>query len=353
MAGSDVGEIRHYCTGDGAFFGRLFDTYFPRNPAKVWPRSRSPEYYEWKYGPSPFGEPIAYCYWEKGEVVGVFGAMAWNCSIRGTQVKIYEACDSFMAPTFQGKGIYAELCKLVYDDIDRRCKISYAVAPEQLNFDILARKYGLYKAIWFRQVFMPLRFERVCRAKSLGILAPLGYIANLGHKVIFRPQLLDVEEVEDIDAGFFSDPSPEYDFAMVRNKDWLEFRYQRCPEPYRFFLARKGSLDALLVVKLVPWKELTICYLIDVMGNVESGEYYPFLAQALYTVGLQTDSAIISVEVPASESDYSRLKRSGFFFRDREDTFILRQTEWPFLNPTSSAFDRQRWLFFTGIGDNF
>lgn len=348
-----MGELKEFRRGDGVALARFFDTYFPRDPRKVRPLLRSAAYYEWKYGPNPFGDALAFCYWEGDEIIGLSGAVPTPVMIRGENVTAYQSCDAFLAPSFQGRGIHGRTVERLWGEVDRRSKLMYIATPEVLAYNIAAKKHNFYEALTTRRLFGPLRPDECLRLLSANLLMPIGWLAKLSRRLFCRLQPVAVEPLGEIDDRFFADPPPDCDFSIARNPSYVEFRYGSCPEPYVFFRARDDQHDVALVVKFVSWRGLAICYLIDALGRPSVERYDTFLAAALSAIALQGRAAVASVEVPVMEPEIPQLRRAGFFARSRKGLLAVSQNQWPFLNPASSEYDSRRWVFFPGDGDNF
>ena len=348
-----MGEIRLFCSGDGAALARFFEKYFPLDPKKILVLSRSPEYYEWKYGPNPFGKSLGCCYWENGEVTGLGGGVPVPLAIRGERVTGYWGCDGFVASHLQGKGVWQAVESRLYEEFDPLSKIMYTLGPSAQAFAILQRKFNYFETLFYRQAYSPLRMHEVLRGKGMGILAAAGHFVNFARELLARPQAIEVKEVGGIDPTFCPDMSSDLDFTVVRSPEYLEFRYSQCPETYHYFHAETEGLAAVLVVKLVRWQGTVVCYLIDVVGRSPKAQSPGFISGALHAIGIATRAALISFELPVHHIDPSLLRRSGFLVRGDRHAVIMRQKEWPFLNPSSPEYDNRRWVFSSGDGDNF
>jgi hypothetical protein len=347
-----MGRITKHSKGDEVEVARLFEKYFPVTPGKIFPRSRGPEYWFWKYNINPFGTPIVYYYWENEEIIGTFAAIPCPVSIRGKRINAYQQGDSFVAPPFQGRGIYRKLADLVFDEIDKNSSISYGIGPTKTNFAIMAKKYDCYKTLTYREVISPLSFDAILRAKNKKLIAPVGRIINVAKRFMFRLPEIEIKEVQDIEPEFYCDPLAKVDFSIVRCPEYINYRYKLCPERYHFYVVKMDNISVVLVVKFVAWMNINVCYLIDVIGRIESAEPYSFLCYALCRIGYQSMSAIVSMHMPF-QADISKLRRYGFYLRRREEYVQVRQNQWPFLNPISNEYDSRRWVFFIGDGDNY
>ncbi len=348
-----MGEIRPHQQGDGLHLARFFDRYFPVPEGRVVTRSRSPEYFDWKYGPNPFGEPIAHHYWHDGELLATFGAYARMASIRGERAVVYEHCQSFVAPSMQGKGLYRKLAQTIFDEIDRRSEIAYGIAPEARNMAILVKQYDHVQTLTYGPAVGPVHLAELARVKGLAMPASLDRLAHVVRGWFFNASSIEIEEIAEPDTSFCVEPADDADFEIVKDPEYLGFRYVRCPEPYRFFVARDSAHAVLLVVKLCSWGSMQVCYLIDVVGRLEEHVRVPFLCIALYAIGYRTGAALASLMVIYCAQYRWQTMRTGFVPRKKVEYFFMRQNKWPFLNPVSQEYDCRKWTYVPGDSDFF
>jgi len=344
-------KIRKYQQGDAPAIARFMDEYFPRDKSAIIKRSRSAEYYEWKFGPNPFGKVIMYLYLEDDEIFGIYGAIPEPVSIRNQEVLAYQLVDAFVAPHMHGKGIFRKLANLVFDEIDTYSKISFGMSPSEFSLPIFEKKYDMYVALTYRQVFSPLRFDDILKAKGMGLISPLGSIVNPIKRGLFRVPRIHIEEVGDIPSNYFCSPSSAADFSVLRNEKYVSFRYISSPESYRYFIARDDTVDVVIIVKFVEWRGIRLCYFVDVIGKLNTESDNLCIIKALQEIGEKTGAALVSVELHATKKDSLKFKRYGFLFHSREDCLFMRQTKWPFLVPSSNEYDPERWVLFSGDAD--
>jgi hypothetical protein len=345
------GQIRKYVPDDCVAIAQFMEKHFPRTNNGIVKRSRSALYYRWKYGPNPFGESIMYTYWEGLELSGIFGAVPEPLAIRGKRILAYQVVDAFVAPEMQGKGIFRKMADAVFDEIDRVSELSFAMSPSNFSLPIFIKKYGMYVGPTYRQVFSPIRFDEILRAKQLRFIAAMGSLANIICNKLLRGAPIEIEEINRIDCACNPTPMGDADYSIIKDQEYIRFRYTLCPESYRFFRIGSSNRPVVLIVKFVKWRDMTICYLIDVIGDLGRENRPLFLSKALYTIGLRTESAVVSAELHNPRKELSRLKYLGFICHNREECLTIRQNHWAFLKPSSGDYDSRRWIIFSGDSD--
>ena len=114
---------------------------------------------------------------------------------------------------------------------------------------------------------------------------------------------------------------------------------------------RDSNHAVVLIVKFIEWRNVKICYLIDVIGKLNSESGISFLCQALYLIGLKNSAAIVSAELHNPTKELHKLKRLGFICHRREECLFMRQNKWPFLIPSNNEYNGKRWTIFSGDSD--
>jgi len=346
-----MSKIRKYIQGDALKIAHFMDKYFPRDESAIIKRSRSAEYYEWKFGPNPFGKTIVYLYLESEEILGIYGAIPEPLAIRNKKVLAYQVVDAFVAPKMHGKGIFRKLAELVFVEIDAYSDISFGMSPSELSLPIFEKKYDMYVGPTYHQVFTPIRFDNILKAKGMGIMSPLGNIANPVKRFLFHIPKTYIEEVQKIPSHYYYAPPDNADFSLIRDEEYVSFRYILSPESYRYFIARDDTADVVIIVKFVEWHGIRLCYFVDVIGKINIHNVAFFIIKALHEIGVQTGSALVSVELHNTKKDSLKFKRHGFLFHNREECLFMRQNKWPFLVPSSNDYDPNRWILFSGDAD--
>jgi hypothetical protein len=343
-----MGEIKQHEQKDCPAISEFIETYYRTPEGNINKRSNGPEYYEWRLGPNPFGKSLVYTYWEGGKVLGLSTATPVPFAIRGEKIIGYQYHDGFMAPHLRGKGIFGTLTDPIFKDFtETKCDLMYGMGPSPSLKPVLCGKYGMTVTLTYRQVFSPLRLDTLLEAKGFKHCQVVGKLANGVRSTFFSPSRVKVEKIEDIDASLFAEPSPEIDFAIDRNRQWFQFRYIDCPEPYVFFMAFTAASVMALVVKFVDWRGLRLCYLMDVIGNAGQNGNQALILSALAKIGIETGSALVSVELHKVKRELLKIANVGYVAQKRAECVIVMQQKWTFLNPSSRDYDSRRWDFIS------
>src|SRR5664280_22640 len=139
-----MGEIKQYTQEDCVAINQFLEKYFPNKHDAIIKRSRTDNYFRWKYGPNPFGKSIMFTYWEGGDLLGCFGAVPEPLTIRGKKILAYQLTDAFVAPSMHGKGIFGLLAGEVFKEIDKVSNICFGMSPSEYSLPIFTERYTMY-----------------------------------------------------------------------------------------------------------------------------------------------------------------------------------------------------------------
>ncbi len=341
-----MGEIKKHEREHCAAVSEFITTYYSNPEGSIDKRSNGPEYYEWRLGDNVFGDSLTYTYWEDGKVLGLSTATAVPLRIRGERVIGYQYHDGFVAPQLRGKGAFGKITDPVFRDFyECKSEIMYGMGPSSSLEPVLTGKYGMYVGPKYCQVFSPLRTHDLLHAKGARNYLFLGNLSSVLTSRLFLPLNISISEVEDIDPEEFPEPAEDIDFAIDRDRQWVRFRYIDCPEEYHFFVARNHRFRAGIVVKFVEWRNLRLCYLMDIFGYHEKEQSTRFILQALLKIGAEYACALVSVELHDVNGEALKMARHGYVVQRREECIVVLQNRWPFLHPSSREYDSRRWNF--------
>jgi hypothetical protein len=293
-----------------------------------------------------------YTFWEAGVLLGFFGAVPEPLSVRGEKILAYQIADAFVAPSMHGQGVFKRLAVEVFKEIDSVSSICYGRSPSELIFPILTNKFAMYIAGMYRQVYSPILFDKILTAKKLRFISPIGKLLDLFRNNPLSKPHLDIEEINHIPQSCFETSLEKYDFAIYKEPEYIKYRYELCPEEYRFYKVKdKSAQPIVMVIKLVVWNDITMCYLVDIIGDLNERNSADFMCRALYAIGLATSAAVVSVELNHTKEELSGLLYKGFLCHGRVEYLILRQERWNFLNPSSREYNSKKWLISAGDSD--
>ena len=340
------------------------NTYFGFASDAATRRKTDYEHFSWKFGNNCFGPPLGFLCKQDGKVAGVFGGVRKLIRIRGEDVIAFEVLNAFVAPECQGKGMFRALAEATYGAIEKASSFAYAVSPTQISVDINMAKFSFSVAFACRNLVLILNFRSGLSSAGVpsALSAVAGPPANALMELLLRARKRGarvLDSVRGIDA--FPDDYDAwcehiwdgYDFAVVKRRDYLEWRYVACPEPYRFCECKlKNGEKGYFVWKRGTWRGSTVGYIVDIMADIRNAEMRSGLTAGMIDVMKKEGIDIVSVDLQRESPLYGDLIKLGFFPRSELLPVAVRQPKYKFLLPEASDFDPRNWLVLPGDGDN-
>lgn len=253
---ADLGQIAQFMIPLG---GELFGERFPDGTVQ--------DFYRWKYFDNPLGHAIVGIATAGGSVVSVVAATPKRIWLLGKTVLGYELGDFLTDENYRKMGLFSRLIELVCGEARARGSSLVYVRPNDVSFPILAGKLSFYEAqridarrfaipshTLFRKTGIPvtlLRFSGMdwllknrCLPRSPGSAVTAVPVERFG------------EEIDQL----WQRASAGYDFALVRDSSYLNWRFFDCPTPYKIWGAlRNGQTVGFLVTsanRTVPTAEI-------------------------------------------------------------------------------------------------
>jgi GNAT superfamily N-acetyltransferase len=244
---ADLAQVARFLTALGSeLFGEASPNESPQD-----------SYRRWKYFRNPLGEAIAGIAIADNAVVSTVAATPKRILIAGKEIVAYELSDFLTDPSYRKMGLFSQLIELVCREVESRGASLVYVRPNEMSFPILvgklsfqevlrmdARRFALPSHIISRKTGIPcgaLRFSGV------DALLKLGCIPSPDTTVVTVVPLRHFDE--DIDQ-LWQRASAGYDFALVRDSTYLNWRFADCPTAYKIWLAlRDGQSVGFLVAR--------------------------------------------------------------------------------------------------------
>jgi GNAT superfamily N-acetyltransferase len=229
--------------------GELFAERFPGQTAE--------DFYRWKYFGNPAGDAIVAIATAGNEssVVSVVAATPKRIWLSGKIVLGYELGDFLTNENYRKKGLFSQLIELVCREAAARGSVMVYVRPNDVSFPILTSKLAFHEPMRIdaRRFVIPSYTvsrktgipAKLLRLSGMDWLAQSYYIPKAhGSSVTVLP----VERFgKDIDQ-LWQSASAGYDFALVRDSEYLNWRFAVCPTPYKLWLAHRNSQAVGFVV---------------------------------------------------------------------------------------------------------
>lgn len=241
-------------------------------------RSHEPEYYDWKCYKNPALPGEIWLAEDGNAVVAIKSMTPKRMKILGEKVIGAETGDTFTHPDYQRQGIFTKLFEVARENgIDGRMSFIYGT-PNKNSLPGYIRKLDYAQIpLKLRILVKPLAPKQILQ-KKLGFypLASLvSPVVEIASRAIFRiagravsksniriTQILSFPD--DIDV-LWEQTSKNFDIALVRDKNYLEWRYVANPDTYSILIARnqEGAILGYMVTKIGFEEDIPLGYIVD------------------------------------------------------------------------------------------
>ncbi len=227
--------------------GPLFTERFPGKTAQ--------DFYYWKYFQNPVGNAIVGIATAETSIVSVVAATPKRVLLSGKVVLAYELGDFLTEGGYRKQGLFSKLIELVCREAATRGAPLIYVRPNDISFPILADKLSFFEA----QRMDARRFVIPSYALSRKTGIPASLFRLAGIDAFFRNRciprssrgvisVVSVARFGEETDQLWARASAGYDFALVRDSRYLNWRFSDCPTPYKIWLAmRNGQTVGFLV----------------------------------------------------------------------------------------------------------
>jgi predicted N-acetyltransferase YhbS len=264
---------REYSTGDRESLCELHRLVFGSQ--------FSTERWTWQHQKNPAGPAVIALAESDQGIVGQYALIPLRMKTNNVMCLGSLSLDTMVHPDYRGQGMYVSLARQAYELAERRgIRFVYGFSNE--NSHPRFTKLGgsdLYNGIplWVK----PLNFESIIKKRFLDnkLIARLGSRAGKITMGLLYDRhsgarggtaAYSIREAPYFDHRFDSlweEASRNHNIMVARDKAYLTWRYRQKPgESYTIFTAERGeSLSGYIVVKGVPWFDLQVGLLVDIM----------------------------------------------------------------------------------------
>jgi len=321
---SSTGTLRRFNSDDIPKITE-FRRSFPLSPLV---RVEEPEYHRWKCDGNPAQPGYIWLVEDGGRVVSTASMTPKRMKILDDEVLAAETGDTFTLPEYQGKGLFTSLVKNTTGEAVRKgIDFIYGLPnANSLPGYIERLSYGRITSPALYYLGRPLNIKKVLRQKIgyrwlADVLSlPLEIISKgffklaavgIGRNDISVTQVTSFPE--DIDR-LWERVSSNYDVMLVRNRDYLEWRFVNSPGDYVIFVARgpEGETAGYLVARIADENDRRVGYIADFLSLEDNHIIFKELFYSLLEVLGAKEVDIISTWAMKGSFYYKALVRLGF-----------------------------------------
>jgi len=329
--------------------GESFGERFPDGTAE--------NFYRWKYFGNPLGDAIVGIATAADSVVSVVAATPKRIWVSGKAVLAYELGDFLTHEDNRKMGLFSQLIELVCREAGARGSSLAYVRPNDVSFPILAGKLSFHEAqrIDARRFVVPSHTLSRKTGIPAGLLRLSGMDWLLKTRCIPRSPggavtVVPVERFGEETDQLWQRASAGYDFALVRDSSYLNWRFSDCPTRYKIWLAlRNGQPVGFLVTSAD--RTVRTAAIVDLFTESNDGE----AVRALLAMGmgslLNSGVQLISTWTlqGSAQSAAHELLQRAFPFRKPQHLHLAIRVLLP--QEITLPLASQKWHFTLGDSD--
>lgn len=346
-------EFRRLQKGDAEGLSQLF--------YEVFGDGKDSDYWHWKYYQNPAGEHMAMVALHGSRLVGIIGSIPVKVKVRTNTLLASQGVDIVVSPDHRKRKTFfkleADVTELTIKD---GAYFSYAFSIEQTYriFTKLLRFNGVCPIFNMSKVINPtpylrqkLRMESL--ANLLGLIGKKA-ISKLNKKKLSIPHGLEMVEVTHFDRrfdDFWRREARNYEIAVVRDSEYLNWRYVESPIPYKIFSVETNESVMGFVVLRFSQEEVGRGRIVDIVTETgREGIIDLLLTKALdYFLDQKVD--VITCWMLEHWPIFHALRKRGFVKRETPHDLMVRSYVADF--PNEYLTDESKWYMTMGDSDYY
>lgn len=354
-------SIRAYADGDEE---RIFDLFRAVYPDRGW----SLEYWRrswcwiYKENPAAAGKIWIWLAEHEGRIVGQYAVIPVAMSIAGKNVLGAQSVDTMTHPDYRRQGIFETLARKVYEQAHTDgIHIVYGF-PNQSSYPGFVEKLNWFDITTVQIMFKPLNWENALKPKidNRFLLKLTAIGGSILQKVVYRTQKtpiikdLAITQTSSFDERvnrFWDKVSQRYPIMVVRDKDYLNWRYVTVPDAsYLIYVAEiAGEICGYIVLRYVQEEGVKVSTIFDILAQSEG------IAQCLISKAvehsMQAKADILYYSFWANKPFIRALRRNGFIFRPfTKGRHLCAYSSSPYISK-KFLMEPQNWFFQQGDSD--
>jgi hypothetical protein len=262
-------------------------------------KEMSHDLWRWKYLANPYGQQMMLCVSETGQPVAMYAGIPYKAKLRGEEIRFSHLVDNMSHPDFRGvvggrRGLFVQTAEEFFNHYGGpRASVFIYGFPGRRNFllgiRILQGKELPGGASFLRAMTLDLEEKvRPFRGKIVKIMPP--------YEIFERP---------------FGMHGELYPFAVIRNREFLEWRFGKHPERSYEIWVYRSKFGRQIKAYAALFLEAMKAYMVDLVASSsvrEMGDFMARLGRVLTARGIET----IETWLPSGHFLQQSLVNTGF-----------------------------------------
>lgn len=312
--------MRAYRDGDEEGILELWKAVIPE---RQYNREQWMRWWHWQYKENPAGMGKIWLAEHNDKIVGQYAIIPVVMTIAGKTILGAQSVDTMTHPDYRRQKIFEILAKKVYDEAEKDGIFIVYGFPGELSYPGFISKLAWFDVGTMQAMFKPLNWANALNLKiSNKFLLRLGTISgNILQKVAYRAKnppvvegltIAQISYFDECINDFWVKVSSEYEIKVVRNKDYLDWRYFAIPDiDYSIYIAEKaGGIYGYLVLRCIQREGANSGVIFDILTQSEQ------VAQCLVSKALEhcrrEKVDLVSYWMIAGKTYFNALRKNGF-----------------------------------------
>lgn len=356
-----VWYVRTYNKGDENGIFELWKAVHMKSPdVEEWMR-----WWNWKYLKNPVDTTRMWLADHNGKIVGFYPAIPIKMKIKGEIITGSQIVDLMVHPDYRRQGIFLKLSQKALSELgENGVHISYGFPNAEAYGGHL--QSGWFDVCPMQTMIKPMRTKRMLEKYIANrfLLKLSDVIVAMILKSFYRtkkpPKLpgVTIKKIPGFDNSintFWEKISYDYEILVVRNKQYLTWRYVDQPNAdYSIYVAEEdGEICGYVVLGLKEQRDLLFGYIVDIVVPLDKSNVLHHLVSKAIEELKEKNVDLIFCQMISNRRFYKIFKRNGFIYSrniSRRFPFIVHMNS----NNFSQEYvkDYKHWFVQQGDSDN-
>jgi GNAT superfamily N-acetyltransferase len=316
-------KVRNYMDGDEV---KIFELWEAIHPNKQYNLKDWMTWWNWMYKQNPAGNGIIFLADHNDKVVGQYAVIPMLMKMNKNIIMGSLGVDAMTHPNYRRQGIFQTLGKTTLSYAENKgIKLMIAKANDYSGPGSIS-KLNMFPISSLRLFFKPLNWENALRPriKNKFLLKICVNVGKLSQHTIYRnrskiPKDVNITKISSFDERineFWNDISNYYLITIVRNREFLNWRYVSVPNrKYTIYIAEVGEkIEGYIVLRYITQQTRKIGTIFDIVVRPSRRDIIHLLISKAYEYFLKENVDLIEYHI-FSDKIYRRALRDGGFIR--------------------------------------
>ncbi len=329
---------------------------------EVFGDGKGTDYWDWKYYQNPAGSHASVIALHGSEVVGILGGIPLRMKVGGDTLLACQGVDTVISGRHRKSSTFFKLEARVTEQMEKaQLAFRYAFTiKETYRLFTTARGFsGVCPIIKMAKVINPRPYLR--QKIEMGLLTDmLGGVAKCAirrwnKKKLSVPEGVDIVDTSRFDHRFddlWQRERGNYEIAVARNSDYLNWRYVDAPRQYKIFGVESRQVVKGFIALGCYKEEVTRGRILDILVERGQKELVDLLVAEAINYFIDQDVDVITCWMLEGWPAFHVLKEKGFVPRQTSHDLIVRSY---FSDKISNEYlaDSSRWYVTMGDSDYY